>query len=168
LKAEDVLLLVDLLESADVQTWMDGGWGVDALLGYQSRDHYDLDLVADLRQVSQILHTLNKLGFTLQEDELPVRFVMSNDDMGRVDFHTVTFDEAGGGIQAQPDGGEFRYPPDGLTTGSILSKPVRCVSPRVQLLCHQGYEADEKDKHDVLLLHKKLHLELPEQCGEVR
>jgi lincosamide nucleotidyltransferase A/C/D/E len=30
---------------AGLVVWLDGGWGVDALLGYRSRPHQDLDLV---------------------------------------------------------------------------------------------------------------------------
>ena len=31
--AADVLEIVDLLEGVGVESWVDGGWGVDALLG---------------------------------------------------------------------------------------------------------------------------------------
>jgi hypothetical protein len=31
--AEEVVAIVDVLESAGIVVWLDGGWGVDALLG---------------------------------------------------------------------------------------------------------------------------------------
>ena len=40
-----VLALMDALGAAGVSAWVAGGWGVDALIGYQTRRHYDLDLV---------------------------------------------------------------------------------------------------------------------------
>ena len=43
--ADDVALVVTALAEAGVAAWLDGGWGVDALLGEQTREHDDLDLV---------------------------------------------------------------------------------------------------------------------------
>lgn len=41
----DVHRVLDLLSDADVETWVSGGWGVDALVGRQTRTHRDLDLL---------------------------------------------------------------------------------------------------------------------------
>jgi lincosamide nucleotidyltransferase A/C/D/E len=40
----DVIDLYATLENLGVEIWIDGGWGVDALLGEQSRPHQDLDI----------------------------------------------------------------------------------------------------------------------------
>src|ERR1700733_11104567 len=40
-----VLALMDAFVAAGVSAWVAGGWGVDALIGHQTRRHYDLDLV---------------------------------------------------------------------------------------------------------------------------
>jgi lincosamide nucleotidyltransferase A/C/D/E len=42
--AEDVLEIVTVLQSAGVRLWLDGGWGVDALLAEQTRPLADLDI----------------------------------------------------------------------------------------------------------------------------
>ena len=47
LEASDLLAVLGQLDRAGVVIWLDGGWGVDALLGRQSRPHQDLDLVID-------------------------------------------------------------------------------------------------------------------------
>jgi aminoglycoside-2''-adenylyltransferase len=42
------------LGRAGIEVWLDGGWGVDALLGRQTRPHAGLDIivrVADLRKL---------------------------------------------------------------------------------------------------------------------
>jgi hypothetical protein len=44
LDATDVLGILDQLDGAGLMVWLDGGWGVDALLGRHSRPHQDLDL----------------------------------------------------------------------------------------------------------------------------
>jgi lincosamide nucleotidyltransferase A/C/D/E len=93
---------------------------------------------------------------------------MAHPERGRIDFHTVHFDEGGGGVQPQPGGGSFRYPPEGFTTGRILERPVRCISAPVQLLCHLGYEPEPKDLHDVLLLHEHFQVPLPKVYERLR
>ena len=45
---EHVLEVVQALERAHLAVWIDGGWGVDAVLGTQTRDHHDVDLVVEL------------------------------------------------------------------------------------------------------------------------
>jgi lincosamide nucleotidyltransferase A/C/D/E len=94
-----VLDLLDALGSLGVSASVDGGWGVDAPLERQTRSHEDLDLVVDIAHAERIEGALRPLGFTIAEDHLPVRFVMRDPGGEQVDFHTVTFDEEGGGVQ---------------------------------------------------------------------
>jgi Aminoglycoside-2''-adenylyltransferase len=42
--AYDVLDLVQLFDRHQIDLHIDGGWGVDALLGRQTRTHADLDI----------------------------------------------------------------------------------------------------------------------------
>ena len=42
--APSVIRIVDRLERDDIDVWLDGGWGVDALLGKETREHDDLDV----------------------------------------------------------------------------------------------------------------------------
>ena len=44
MNAEQVLEVLDLLKRSGIDPWVDGGWGVDAIVGTQSRSHGDLDL----------------------------------------------------------------------------------------------------------------------------
>jgi len=161
MKAGIVIELLQVLKESAIDSWVDGGWGVDALLGRQTRDHEDLDLVVALDQVPKIRTVLGSHGFVAAEDQLPVRFVLSHHQLGHIDFHTVTFDEDGGGLQPQPSGMVFRYPPEGFVSGCIAGQTVPCLSAEVQMLCHLGYEPKEKDVHDLLLLHRKLGVKLP-------
>jgi hypothetical protein len=40
----EVVDVLERLDRAGVPVWLDGGWGVDALVGRQTRPHRDLDL----------------------------------------------------------------------------------------------------------------------------
>ena len=48
-----VLHILDLLANVGVQVWLDGGWGVDALLARITRSHNDLDLVLALDDLTR-------------------------------------------------------------------------------------------------------------------
>jgi lincosamide nucleotidyltransferase A/C/D/E len=158
--AERVLELLAALQAGGVDATLDGGWGVDALLGCETRPHEDLDLVVALGDVARIHAALGPLGFTLHEDHLPIRFVLRRNGE-QLDFHTVTFDAEGGGVQPQPGGGSFRYPPEGFVVGWVGGIRVPCISASVQVLCHLGYAPTQKDAGDVLRLCRAFGLPVP-------
>jgi lincosamide nucleotidyltransferase A/C/D/E len=106
----DVLEVLSCLRDAGVGVWIDGGWGIDALLGEQSREHDDLDVTILLTSSSHAAAALAALGFVVVEDERPTRFVVRDDHDRRIDFHTITFDEMGRGWQRLQDGSRALYP----------------------------------------------------------
>ena len=67
----EVVSVLDALAAAGVDAWVDGGWGVDALLGEQTRDHADLDLVVALGAVDAVQQALAPLGYEMTQDERP-------------------------------------------------------------------------------------------------
>jgi lincosamide nucleotidyltransferase A/C/D/E len=153
MKASEVLGILRKLQTAGIRVWLDGGWGVDALVGRETREHDDLDVVVALDDVARIIDVLGEERYDVSEDELPTRFVMKNGKESQVDLHTVTFDEEGGGVQRLQSGKSYRYPPSGFSgKGSIQGQAVDCLTAEVQAECHYGYEPDEKDIHDMRLL----------------
>jgi lincosamide nucleotidyltransferase A/C/D/E len=150
--ASDVLWVLDVLAAAGVRPWLDGGWGVDALVGHETRKHDDLDLVIDSRDVGAALCALAGHGFVLFRDERPTAFVLRDPTDRRVDVHSIEMTPQGG-IQHQPDGSGFLYDAAGLCgTGHVAGRSVRCLSVALQLRCHSGYELDADDLHDIALL----------------
>ena len=159
--AADVLEVVAVLEGAGVGVWLDGGWAVDALVRKQTREHADLDVVVDLTGMEAVRHALGAMGFTVSEDELPTRLAMTDARGRSIDFHTVTFDEEGGGVQRLQSGSSYRYPPEGFTgAGEVGGRRVKCLTAEVVADCHYGYQPDDKDRHNMRVLSRCLGIEL--------
>jgi lincosamide nucleotidyltransferase A/C/D/E len=162
MEARIVLDVVTALRRSGVPVWLDGGWGVDALVGEQTRDHDDLDCVIALSDAPMARDTLAVLGFTVTVNELPTRFVVRDRSDRRVDFHTVTFDDMGGATQQLQDGTFAPYPAQGFAgSGYVAGVRVACLTAAVQALHHLGYDPDEKDHHDMRLLADRYGIDLP-------
>jgi hypothetical protein len=58
--ADDVVRILGRLEEAQIDAWLHGGWGVDALLGKQTRPHEDLDLIVRVIDVSTMRDALER------------------------------------------------------------------------------------------------------------
>ena len=161
MSAEALVEILDDLKGAGVHAWLEGGWGVDALLGEQTREHDDLDLVIDRGSVDAAIAALGERGFAMWKDERPTAFVLRDPRDRRVDFHPVDMIPEGG-IQVQPDGSGFLYPADGLRgVGQVGGRTVRCLTAELQVRCHAGYELDATDLHDMFLLRDRLGVPLP-------
>lgn|ERR1035438_3646276 len=129
--AADVLSLYAELESLEIAIWIDGGWGVDALLRQQSRPHQDLDITIQQKDVSKACGLLQSRGYReiKLEEARPWNFVLADADGREMDFHVIVIDDKGGGIYGPPENNEM-YPAAWLTgTGSILGQAVRCSLP---------------------------------------
>jgi lincosamide nucleotidyltransferase A/C/D/E len=161
--AEDVFVLMKLFEENQIEVIIDGGWGVDALLGEQTRSHADLDIAMPHKYVPQIRAILELRGYkdVLRDDTRECNFVLG-DELGHlVDIHTYTFDAQGNLIFGIP------YPFDSLTGhGSIGGYPVRCISPEWLVKFHTGYKLDENDNHDVKALCLCFGIEKPAEYNE--
>src|SRR3954462_9576165 len=106
MSAAEVLRVLAVLERA----WVAGGWGVDALVGEQTREHRDLDLAIDADGEADALATLAGLGYVIETDWRPARVELAAPGSRWVDLHPVRFGADGHGRQAELDGGCFEYP----------------------------------------------------------
>jgi lincosamide nucleotidyltransferase A/C/D/E len=163
--ASDVVCVLDALSKAGITVWLDGGWGVDALLGEETRKHDDLDMVVSAEHLDRALTSLAALGYEIVEDLRPTRLVLAAGDGRRIDFHPVVFDEDGIARQvgAGPNGGDAVYPAAGFTgNGSVAGRSVACLTPKLLVLHHLGYPPAAKDRHNVRLLCERFGIPLPE------
>jgi lincosamide nucleotidyltransferase A/C/D/E len=160
--SQTLLAIVDLLEADGIDVWLDGGWGVDALLGQQTREHDDLDLVVELDHARRIIELLEPFGYSLAAGGPPKSFAMVDARGRQVDVHPVTFNAEGGGVYQMDDGKEWVYPAEGFAgRGSVDRRPVRCLSPEAQVLVHAGYELTRKDYRELYLLRQRFGVEPP-------
>lgn len=158
--APDVLAVLDLLAGAGVEAWVDGGWGVDALVGAVTRTHSDVDLVVPLPAVDRALGALAAAGYAgVLRDWRPTAVAVADQRGREVDLHLVTPAPDGGGDQALPDGGSFHYPPP--IAGTVGGRAVRCVDALTQVRAHLGYPPTAKDHTDLRLLRDRLGVDLP-------
>ena len=153
----EVLAILGELREAGCRHWVAGGWGVDALVGGQTRAHRDLDLAVDLKDEQCVLRVLSNHGYTIDTDWRPVRVELIKPGVGWVDVHPVEFDLAGHGRQASSHGGWFDYPPDAFSAGHLARVAIPCLSRDQQLRFHRGYELRDVDLHDLRLIERDTH-----------
>lgn len=153
--AEAVLYVLDLLRRAGTEVWVGGGWGIDALVGRQSRAHRDLDLMHRQEQEHAVVAALAAAGFVESLDRRPVRFVVTAPDGREIDLHPLVFAEDGSAVQASGEPERpFVYPASCFVTGTVAGTAVPCLSAEQQVSFHQGYEPTERDRHDMALLRR--------------
>lgn len=160
MSGDAAIQLLQLFEENGIAVCVDGGWGVDALLGEQTRSHADLDIALQHKDVPQLRGLLEAHGYkdVPRDDTRDCNFVMGDDKGHEVDIHSYTFDAQGKNVFG------VEYPLASLTgTGSIQGYQVKCISAEWQVKFHSGYELDEDDYHDVCALCERFGIALPDE-----
>jgi hypothetical protein len=167
MRAEQVVELLGLLENVGIEVWLDGGWGVDALLGEQTRPHGDLDIVLREAHLSRMLGALADAGFAPKAGGEAWNFVLADGSGREIDVHVVRFDEQGNGLYGPPQMGKAPYPAEAFSgSGFICDKAVRCLTAEYQVESHTGYELDEDDFRDVSALNRRFGVPIPPDYWE--
>lgn len=166
MEAQDVLDVLAVLEEAGVSPTLEGGWGVEALLGAQHRDHADLDIVIDLREVEPAVYALSQVGFDVVDHDHPApgETLRLGDRYDRViDLRSVARDAHGNAWVSTADAGEAPpdFPAESFTYGWVAGRQVPCLSPELQAQLHRGYEPSETDVEDVVRLGERFATPVP-------
>jgi lincosamide nucleotidyltransferase A/C/D/E len=159
--AEDVGDVYSALLARGVRLWVDGGWGIDALLGRQTRPHKDFDASAAFEDLPALTRFLSERGFTLKliweqnrwapcPEPLPLvgpdrptaeaatAFVLEDGSGRELDFHLVRLDEHGCWKPAWDT--DLAFPPEAFAgVGTVGGTRVRCLSAQMQMCTHAGY-----------------------------
>jgi len=175
--AEDVIKIYKRLSINGIQVWLTGGWGIDALLGMQTRPHKDLDVIMLLDDMvlmqellsndGYVLDTLwseNQMAMDTDGNETATAFVLKDAKGREFDAHAMTMDEQGNGLPAWNEAEDFLFKKEDLGgQGTISGFNVQCITPKSQIYCHSGYELPEKQLKDLDLLNEKFSVGYPDQ-----
>lgn len=149
---DDVIDVVTALDAGGIDYWVDGGWGIDALIGQQTRTHHDLDLGVSVDDVAKVEALL--LEFRRESEDAS----FYTDERGRaVDLLLVERTAAGQLQQKLPGGRRIRYrESETHASGSIGGRRVRCASVGLQRAHHDHPDATDQDRMDIELLKRKV------------
>lgn len=140
--ADDVVWFITVMDEAQIDVWLDGGWGVDALVGTQTREHDDLDIALHDRDDPTFRAAMREHGFDTLQTHGPYNYVVSDAADRRIDVHLIE------GIA---------YDPGALDGhGTVLGRAVRCCTAEFHLLNRTRYEPAAKDLHDIAVLRNRL------------
>ena len=180
-RAKDVISIYQCLLDNVIQVWLTGGWGIDALLGEQTRPHKDLDVIMLLDDVVRMRELLGHDGYGLKElwsenrwvvdahgVETATAFVLQDSEGREFDAHAMRLDDRGNGAPAWEAEGFVFKRQDLAGEGIIAGVAVQCLSPEMQVLCHTGYELPDKQLRDLELLHEKFGVEYPDEYSRLR
>ena len=123
---DSFLWMIDLLNEWQIDYRVEGGWGIDTLLGKQTREHRDIDLDFDASAEAELMEKLLELGYQIITDERPTRVEL---------YH--------------PEGGWFELEADWFSEAIFEGRMVPCVSVEGQRLFHSGYELRKIDIIDL-------------------
>ena len=147
--------------NAEIKAFLDGGWGVDALLGYQTRVHNDIDIFVEKKDYQNFIQIMKDNNFY----EIKMEYTTSShtvwEDIKKriVDLHCFEYTDDSGILYEG-----VCFPSKTFSgKGRIEDIEVSCIEPYSQVMFHLGYEFDENDAHDVKLLCETLHIEIPNE-----
>lgn len=162
-RIEDASEIIRFALQNGIKVYLDGGWGVDALLGRETRIHNDIDLFVEMRNYHDYIHIIKENGFSEVTMEYTTKnHTVWNDDKQRIiDLHCFEF--INDGILYEGD----IFPLETFSgTGKVGDITVSCIEPFSQVMFHLGYEHDENDVHDVMLLCEAFQIAIPGEYKE--
>ncbi len=153
---------LNLFDELDITVWIDGGWGVDALLGEWTREHQDLDIMISWEDSAILTAALYHRGFVdiHTDDRKDRNFVMGHPSHGRIDFHVIELTEEGGAIYGPGEIDWIITESELSAVGSIGGREVRCLSADYQVRSHAGYTLQDTDFADMRALQEKFGVKL--------
>jgi len=163
MKSKDVIGFYAEMEALGIETWLDGGWGVDALLGKQTRPHADLDIFIQKKDAPRARALLESRGYQEIKLEIarPFNYVLADNAGREIDVHVFNFDNKGSFTYGIGEKTEIFSVAvlDGV--GEIDGKTVKCISPEWTVKWHTGYKLRESDYQDISALCNKFKFDLP-------
>lgn len=146
---ENLMEVLNLLDGLKIKYWIDGGWGIDILLGKQNRVHRDIDVDFDGKFTDVLLDALNVKGYTIVTDWRPARIELYHPELGYIDIHPLIISEDGSAKQAGLNDDWYEFKAEWFSSALFEERTIPCISAEAQKLFHSGYELREVDKIDL-------------------
>lgn len=165
MKPGDVIKIYDLLSSNGIDVWLDGGWGIDALLGEQTRLHEDVDIIVQERDLPKLRELLIGQGYKdIERDDTSAWNFILGDSKGHIiDIHAFTYDTGGNGLYGNHG---LTFPASSFKgTGKINGKAVECISAEqiVEFVSPWLYKRREKNINDISALCNRFNIPYPQE-----
>jgi lincosamide nucleotidyltransferase A/C/D/E len=171
----DLIHVYEQLTSHNIEVWLTGGWGIDALLGEQTRPHKDLDMLMLVDDVTHMRELLAQEGYKQKElwsenlwttdkdgDRIATAFVLRDQAGHELDAHAMRLDEQGNAVPAwENEAGSVLTAQDLSGQGMVAGVAVRCHSAESQMQCHTGYPLPDYQWDDLNRLAEKFGIEIP-------
>lgn len=151
---EDVLELLGILGATEHPVWLDRGWGVDAILGFTTRAHRDVDLVTVPGALGALAEALTAAGYV---EPLDSRQAPGFTDVRRIERISLS----GLGVEIR-EASEALEQGFGVT-GHLGGVGVPCVGARHQLDWRVGRKLTRNDVQAIELLHESTGTPVPHE-----
>jgi len=157
----DLLETMAALESCGVPYRIAGGWGIDVLVGRQTREHFDLDIVLEdyERDELRACAALAMLGFNNRETTdggvwMPAVSMLNDGKGRRIELMGIDWSRVESALHTEDGATNNGVPLDDLVetvlgVGSIDGRPAPCLSRRAQLLFHSGFPLTREHLRDL-------------------
>jgi lincosamide nucleotidyltransferase A/C/D/E len=162
---KEVIDIYNRLENRSIKIWIDGGWSVDALLGEQTREHQDLDIAINQKDVGPFVDFLKNNDYKEIKRDSEHNLVFRDNSGREIDMHAFISDVEGNVV------GGIMYPTQSLTGLGILDEHrVRCISPEymVQFLAPWLTKHPHKYLQAISALCEKFGIEYPKEYKEFK
>ncbi|GAB7036212.1 MULTISPECIES: nucleotidyltransferase domain-containing protein [Catenuloplanes] len=162
---DDVLAVLRLADGAGARLWIDGGWGVDALLGTQTREHGDLDVAIESAHLPAFVAALTAASFGAvgEAGAAPWNFLVARPGGPVVDLHVIVRDADGNGVLGPPERDAVHPAASPAGRGTIGGRAVDCIAPEWVVRFHDAYPGDATDRADVHAICERFGLPVPAQ-----
>lgn len=86
-RTEDACEIIKYALQNEIKVYLDGGWGVDALLKRESRIHNDIDLFVELKHYHDYIYVIKQHGF----EEVKLIYIVLNLQMTELFMREIYF-----------------------------------------------------------------------------
>ena len=153
-------------QSGGVNTWLLGGWGIDALLRHVSREHEDIDLIAALEDRKRVRMAVRSLADRIGGDtDVELHFFQKGVRAEVVYFYRLPE----GLLVSDLDSSDpciYAWPPESFpeeTNGELFGMACRAITWEAQYVAKAGYSyykkgcpLRDKDREDLDVIRKHL------------